>query len=63
MPEDRQKKPLMRQETENYIIRTITDDLVTDAMVAWYASEEIMRYMNDPMNLSADQFKKHIWQI
>ncbi|MBO6827903.1 MAG: GNAT family N-acetyltransferase [Sneathiella sp.] len=51
------KQRILHLKTENYDVRTITDDLVTDVMVGWYADTEIMRFMNDPMNLNTSQLK------
>ncbi|MEH6477732.1 MAG: GNAT family protein [Sneathiella sp.] len=45
-------------ETENYILRSIEPAHIPGEMVAWFADKEVMRYMNDPMDMDNSQLAR-----
>ncbi|MBL4666269.1 MAG: GNAT family N-acetyltransferase [Sneathiella sp.] len=45
-------------ETENYILQSLEPAHIPGEMVAWFADDETMRYMNDPMNLDISQLSQ-----
>ncbi|MEP3247162.1 MAG: GNAT family protein [Sneathiella sp.] len=54
--------PLTLQ-TENYILQSLDTRDVPEDMVQWFADPEIMRYMNDPMNLDRQKLAKRFSRL
>ncbi|MBE7637907.1 GNAT family N-acetyltransferase [Sneathiella sp. P13V-1] len=52
------KGPDINLETKNYVLRSVKDGHITDAVVSWYSDKEVMRFMNDRMDLSRENLCK-----
>jgi len=50
----------LRLETENYVLRTLTKDDLTDRMVSWFSDPEVMKFVDMPLNLSNEQVSAFI---
>ncbi|WP_169569890.1 GNAT family N-acetyltransferase [Sneathiella limimaris] len=46
-------------ETEHYSLTSVDPDNIPDEFVTWFADPEIMRFMNDPMNLDKQQLGQY----
>lgn len=47
-------------ETENYILRSLRPEDVTDRFVSWFGDHEVMEYVAMPMNLSRNKINGFI---
>lgn len=54
--------PLTLQ-TENYILQSLDIRDVPEEMVQWFSDPEIMRYMNDPMNLDRQKLAERFSRL
>ncbi len=45
--------------TENYILSSVDPTNLPEEMVGWYSDLDVMRFMNDPMNLTPPQLEKY----
>ena len=45
--------------TENYILTSADPANLPEEMVSWYSDPEVMRFMNDPMDLTPAQLEKY----
>ncbi len=45
--------------SQNYILQSIDPTKIPDEFVQWFADEEIMRFMNDPMNMDKEKLSKY----
>ncbi len=47
----------VRISTENYLLRPMTADDVTDSVVGWFSDPDVMEFVALPMNLTREQIK------
>ena len=50
----------VRIETENFRLRSLRPEDVTDRFVSWFGDHEVMEYVGMPMNLSRNQINRSI---
>ena len=49
----------LRLASANYILSSVDPNAIPDEFVEWFADPEVMRFMNDPMNMNKEQLSKY----
>ena len=54
---------LITLKTENYILRTLTRDHLTDRMVSWFSDPEVMKFVDLPLGMEREQVSDFLSQF